>query len=295
MRRRGIIVIVGSLVAAAFLATSIYALSSVDRSYKRTASGASRAYAERAAYEIQHTCRIPARRDGVACLNAATAAVRDNQRLEEGLVAQQISAWWTKITAIAALIAITLSALGAYLVWTTFRETRNANTIARETAKLQLRAYVTLDKIIAKREDVQGGDMVVVDLIWKNAGVTPANGVRRAQKLRIHPIGTTPPEDDFDTDGEVSGEVHLGPGQELTHRALFPASHFAQQFIPTVIFFGWVEYTDIYKELHRSEFAVDISRFSFGGTGHLFNVTITPLKRHNGMDETCLRQPPQVL
>lgn len=43
---------------------------------------------------------------------------------------------------IAALIGMALSAVGIFLVYTTFNETRKANEIAADTAKRQLQAYI---------------------------------------------------------------------------------------------------------------------------------------------------------
>lgn len=64
------------------------------------------------------------------CIAKANEEWRENERKEQDLIAQQTSAIWTFLMGCAAIIGMALSALGVWLVYTTFDETRKANRIA---------------------------------------------------------------------------------------------------------------------------------------------------------------------
>jgi hypothetical protein len=67
------------------------------------------------------------------CVSKANNEYRENERKEQDLVAQQTTAVWTFLMGGAAIVGMMLSALGVYLVYTTFDETRKANGIAVDT------------------------------------------------------------------------------------------------------------------------------------------------------------------
>ena len=110
------------------------------------------------------------------CIAKANNEWRENERKEQDLVAQQTTAIWTFLMGLAAIVGVTLSALGIYLVWTTFRETRDANNIAKMTAYRQLRPYVYFDHASFETQKphvrVVGGGLA--NIFIKNYGQTPA-------------------------------------------------------------------------------------------------------------------------
>jgi hypothetical protein len=104
------------------------------------------------------------------CVANASGEYRENERKEQDLIAQQTTAVWTFLMGLAAIVGVAMSALGVYLVWTTFRETRKSNEIARESMERQLRAYLCFESIDV---DASHGD-VKLTAFWKNTGQTPA-------------------------------------------------------------------------------------------------------------------------
>ena len=96
-------------------------------------------YAKHARERITHACVGIAPVKQSSCKAQAEAEYQlqfsDEQRNELDLVAQRRSALWTSIMGPAALIGMGLSAVGAWLVWTTFRETKSSNVIARAESR----------------------------------------------------------------------------------------------------------------------------------------------------------------
>lgn len=106
-------------------------LASVSRSYERIAANASNHYRDDANKQIADTCLRPPGINEPNCAREIQNSARENQREEQDLAAQKMTAWWTQIMGVAALIGMALSAVGVFLVWTTFRETRRTAEIAR--------------------------------------------------------------------------------------------------------------------------------------------------------------------
>lgn len=132
---RGIIIaVVAWLIAAPTLWLLIADLVSVSRSYERHATEASEYYAGEAEREIGQACPRLAPELQNDCVGKAETSARENQRREQELAAQKVTAWWTQIMGGAALIGMALSAIGVALVWTTFREQRRATNLAKEEA-----------------------------------------------------------------------------------------------------------------------------------------------------------------
>jgi hypothetical protein len=93
-----------------------------------------------------------------------------NEREIRDLQAQENSAYWAAAMFWATATALLISIVGIGLVWTTFRETRKANSISRESMHRQLRAYVTIDEAEHDHEDT----WQYVTLTLNNSGSTPA-------------------------------------------------------------------------------------------------------------------------
>lgn len=204
-------------------------MASVSRSYERRAANASDYYAGQAEREIGQSCPRLSPDLQKECVAKAEAAARENQRSEQDLAAQQVTAWWTQVMGGAALIGMALSAIGVALVWTTFREQRRATDlahaeaeraraeakesgkltlealataqrnadalvkqvdVAESTARLQLRAYLTIGKIRLKRTPEQDtGDLLSYSTrVWfSNVGATPGLNLRIRYERFIGP------------------------------------------------------------------------------------------------------------
>ena len=102
-----------------------------------------------------------------------------NEREIRDLIAQEKSAYWAEAVFWATAFAVVVSAVGIILVFTTFKETKKANNIAKVSAFRQLRAYVTAEKATTSNvnfpDENQG--FQGVRIVLHNSGATPAVGV----------------------------------------------------------------------------------------------------------------------
>ncbi|MFA6123960.1 MAG: hypothetical protein WCS75_05980 [Sphingomonas sp.] len=172
---RGIIIaVVGWLVAAPTLWLLIADLVSVSHSYERRATDASEYYARQAEREISQACPRLALKLQKDCVSKAEASARENQRSEQDLAAQKVTAWWTQIMGGAALIGMALSAIGVALVWTTFREQRRATNLAHDEAER------------AKADSVESGKLAADALAAarSNADAAASGAINAARSAR---------------------------------------------------------------------------------------------------------------
>jgi hypothetical protein len=107
-----------------------------------------------------------------------------NDRLIWVLAAQKITAWWTKVMGIAAMIGMALSTATVLLIWTTFRETKraadaaaDANSMTRQAfeeservnhphLEINARTYFTHDEASCRIDLVNHGPTRIEDCSW---------------------------------------------------------------------------------------------------------------------------------
>lgn len=239
-----------------------YGLSSQER-YAEYANQSSAYYAKQALDKVTKACLNS---DGGAmnkanCLREEAAehriAARDKQREYDELIAQQQSALWTMIMGIAALIGMALSVIGVALVLWTFRATQEANSIASDTAKRQLRAYVGATRL--KMEFITAGKRPMFKLTIKNFGSTPA------LRLQAKAVGWLQIEHDPKPRSRLGhptrkNESPLQPGQEQDFLYYLPAT-LNQNEVDRIrgqeigfIYEGIIRYRDIYGRRHFTLF-----------------------------------------
>lgn len=186
--------IVAALVGLAWVLSFYFIvddLGSVSRQAEANASDRAEEYREDAERYVERRClglAVPAAED---CARQAYQAARENQRIEQDLAAQRGMAWWTQIMGVAALMAMAISTVGVWLVWTTFRETKRtadaaiqANDNARdalahtkEMAEIELRPYLHVEEISFQAADsLEALRSVLVRV--RNFGSTPATRFR---------------------------------------------------------------------------------------------------------------------
>lgn len=118
------ILILAIAVSALFLL--VRDLSYVDSAINDAAKTASKKYQRDASSVITEHCSNLSSLAQSNCVERAYEFAREGQRKEQDLAAQKVTAWWTKIMGVAALIGMALSAVGVWLVKTTFEETRRS-------------------------------------------------------------------------------------------------------------------------------------------------------------------------
>lgn len=137
-------------------------------------------YAKYTREKVGQGCVGPMVPDKADCVEQAAKEAREYERNEQDLVAQRQSALWGFIMAVAAVIGMGLSAVGVFLVWTTFNETRKANDIADRFNSLTLRPIVIVSPDQVSLSWQSDGVNVTGNfkIYYKNVGQTIAHNVR---------------------------------------------------------------------------------------------------------------------
>ena len=159
-------IIVSAIIAALFIGWGYLE----SAKYEREAHNEAGEYATYTNQQIRQSCLGPTVRDKADCVTEARHKQRENEREEYDLVAQRKSALWAYIMAAAAVIGMGLSVIGVYLVWTTFREQKEANRIAnREAQRSELEAAAMRRHIIQTERAVVSIDRTNVQYAdeWK--------------------------------------------------------------------------------------------------------------------------------
>ncbi len=160
---------IGLAIAGYFVVTAL--LGHSDQLEQRAANYSDE-YTQNAEYRIKNICASAISK--ADCVDQANEAAREGQRKEQDLAAQNVTAWWTKVMGFAALIGMVLSAVGVWLVKTTFEETRKSNQIALQAASHEFGAYIVVEYVEFKIEKEQ----VWAPLHVQNVGRTAATEIR---------------------------------------------------------------------------------------------------------------------
>ena len=122
---------------------------------------------------------LPAQLQDV-CFAKQNEANRKNERDERDLVAQEVTAAWTRVTAFAAIVGVVASIFGLGLIWAAYQATQDTNRITRDLGRKQLRAYLTID---LKAFSIGEYGVPNFDIRVRNLGATPASSV--VLKVRV--------------------------------------------------------------------------------------------------------------
>lgn len=217
--------VVFTLAGLAIVAVGLYLLikdlSTVDSAYRHAASDASVKYESDAQAYIKESCLSPTGLRENDCSAKAKEAAREGQRKEQDLAAQNVTAWWTKVMGVAALIGMALSAVGVWLVKTTFDETRKANQIS---AKHQ-RAWLVVQLKAVDHEMGYGhsigltvenvGSSVATNAVvrfgvWTEAPNTPFGGELVSLRHTVRTGDTTPVAVSLPSEGVLDGSYFAG-------------------------------------------------------------------------------------
>lgn len=110
--------------------------------YYNEASSHAAGYARDAQNQMATECRVPLATPD--CESKIDRAARQEQRDEYDLYSQKAMALWTAIMGAMAVIGVSLSGVGVYLIWGTWRQTSEAAESARKT----LRSYVAKERAV---------------------------------------------------------------------------------------------------------------------------------------------------
>ncbi len=252
--------------------------------YERLARGNINDYSAHTSNRGAQNCVGKFSRDRHECLERLMDDLREYEHNQYDLLAQRQSALWAYVMAATAILGIILSAVGVWLVKTTFDETRAANDIARDTAKRQLRAYITTEN----HQVVNFGAGLKYSHICQlhNRGQTPAYDVRIwSRPVCIVAAEAFPQWAKIRKCGEIDqSKAVLGPGQWVTHHNASTAPLTQDSYIGlcsgdlVIIWGGLVTYRDAFGKRHATTF-----KYAFTGDGTYIsgNCDMTACSRGN--------------
>lgn len=153
----------GLVVALSFCVGWIgYGLSQ-SAEYERQARAKAEEYSRYTSDKVAQACVGISALERIRCVNDAIEAQREYEYNQADLVAQRQSALWAYIMAAAAIIGMVLSAVGVWLVWTTFRETQLAARAAMQTLILASRPKFEFNAAhltVKRGQDIDGEVLV---------------------------------------------------------------------------------------------------------------------------------------
>lgn len=154
--------------------------------YEREANNHRTEFAEYTSEKVAEACIEIPNLERIKCVDQAFEAKRDYEATQYDLEAQRKSALWAYIMGAAAVIGMALSAVGIWLVKTTFDETRRSNEIASATADGQLRPYLAIDTILPEKPTLETD---TIQIVFKNFGQTPAQNIHKEMGIAFVPVG----------------------------------------------------------------------------------------------------------
>jgi hypothetical protein len=187
-RNRISVWLLGGIATLFCVTAAIYAYSwgiSKQAEYEWTANENARKYANYTYGPERSACLREPIQNQPYCIAQADDKKRDYQRNEDDLIAQKSTAVWTFLMGCAAIVGVALSALGIFLVWTTFRATREGNNIAREIGEAQVRAYLS----VASATYQLGKKSISARVSITNVGQSTASSVKISGRLSVYMVG----------------------------------------------------------------------------------------------------------
>lgn len=207
--------------------------------------------------------------------------------------------FWQKATSVpVAVFTLILTVFTGILAWATYflwKATQQLVIGAESTSERQLRAYVTLDRIVTHKVTTDDGHIASISFrpVFVNSGQTIARKVAYYTTIDRFFIGETP-DAKFSTMPEESvistiigpDQVEFGPATDE-----IKAVDFVEliRHRVTILVYGAVSYTDVFEEPRRTEFSAffDAGNHSDGSREIIFTKTA----EHNSADEDCMREP----
>ncbi|HEX8224172.1 MAG TPA: hypothetical protein VF605_10180 [Allosphingosinicella sp.] len=241
------------------------------------------AYARAAKADAQRACAGREASAVFECVYEKVGSSYEQAHEEQDLSAQQRAAFANLVSAITAFFTLVLSGIALWFLKGTLAATRDAvnqaedgtkaaliaaeagreaNRLSADTARRQLRAYLTVEPG-GINEAVEG--RVRVPLIVENVGDTPAHKVMAFSSFGLDPNPVAfDPRSLVGPEGWLSGEGNdatLGRG---TRRYLY--TYIRESFLErhleavsnkemAIIHWGYVIYEDVFGEIHRTHFA----------------------------------------
>lgn len=184
-------------------------------------------------------------------VEAAEASVLQAER------AVDISIASTAVSVIA-LIALLVTILQGRAA---LRKADAANQIASDSAKVQLRAYLSVEPCGVQ---VPKDGWMAVPFNILNHGATPASDIEVAGDVLVisgDPRHFDPEKDGRLADQSLTSETMIGPASNRYHDVQMPDQFLEphlediREMRSAIVHYGWVGYSDVFGKRHRTNFA----------------------------------------
>ncbi|PKP95018.1 MAG: hypothetical protein CVT75_03405 [Alphaproteobacteria bacterium HGW-Alphaproteobacteria-14] len=141
------------------------------------------------------------------------------------------------------------------------RRAAEANTIASDSMKRQLRAYLSVEP---HGVQIPEPGWISVPISMENNGNTPATDLEVAGDVILlvgDPREFNPATDGRITDETLTSENAIGPHVKRFHYAKVPDDFIGEHRMAihsgdaAIVHYGWIAYTDVFGDRHRTNFA----------------------------------------
>ena len=208
------------------------------------------------------------------------------------------SFWQNPTSDPVALFTFILTVFTAILAWSTYylwKATQQLVIGAENTSERQLRAYVTLDRIMTNKVVNTDGQIVSIGFqpIFVNSGQTIARKVAYYSTI-AYVIGDETPDAKFSTmPDELIISAIIGPSQTEVGPATakIKSANFADlvRHHVVILVYGAISYTDVFENPRRTEFSTFFNAGDYSDASR--DVVFTKTAEHNSADEDCMRNP----
>jgi len=178
---------------------------------------------------------------------------RNEWREESDLYAQWSMVWWAKVSAIIAAMGLFITAVGIILVKQTLDANRaavaaanRANESQREIGEAQVRAYLTISKVVGTFKD---GDLFM-QFTLSNSGNSPATNVELPFEVADGWGSASHVNDVSQWDLLVLGSLRSGGEHVETFRTRFSSASATGKFTKLIKIRVVVTYTDVFGHGH---------------------------------------------
>lgn len=227
----------------------------------------------------------------------------EEQLSRNDLQAQQDMATWALGVFLVSVGTLSATLIGVVLLWLTLRATRAAVSHAAAAnrgfvthSQTELRPYVSVDSLSFEYlHDPSDPNKIIqyrLNLIWKNAGQTPARKVRGQINAALFATGVTPEEFDFPDYSAASHTRPIGPNQTISTRTVIPVDWFSDAYVgkADLFYWGWVEY-DGFGQRHRTEICSQIMIHADPADKNAYQFMRDAFRTaFNSSDEDCVHQ-----
>jgi hypothetical protein len=261
--------------------------------YELEATRAHQEYLSNSYYPQRDACfAVPAihQKD---CLAKHRADSRENERREQDLVAQKVTALWTVLMGCAAIFGMILSFIGVFLVWSTFRAAREANKFAKvssdaavqsaqfveESFRRVERPYLHIRVLETFRLGLPETEMASIRYTFNNYGKSPA--IIKSYNVRLQSLPKLPLRLPMLNNRNWYEVVE--PSKELNNRLFavvenaLPGQAFHR--MTDIVLHGAIQYDDQMGALHTDHFCLRGSANGFvleGGAEYNYRQTSYP-------------------